>query len=73
MMNILSNNISIEFNDFKIIFKQAFEKLIFLTTDPKEFIKKDLLSSNLYDEEKLEKNQNILNIIKSFSTFSLIK
>ena len=72
MMNILSNNISIEFNDFKIIFKQAFEKLIFLTTDPKEFIK-DLLSSNLYDEEKLEKNQNILNIIKSFSTFSLIK
>ena len=43
MMNILSNNISIEFNDFKIIFKQAFEKLIFLTTDPKQFIKKDLL------------------------------
>jgi len=64
MMNILSNNISIEFNDFKIIFKQAFEKLIFLTTDPKEFIKKDLLSSNLYDEEKLEKKSKYFKYYK---------
>lgn len=64
MMNILSNNISIEFNDFKIIFKQAFEKLIFLTTDPKGFIKKDLLSSNLYDEEKLEKKSKYFKYYK---------
>ena len=64
MMNILSNNISIEFNDFKIIFKQAFEKLIFLTTDPKELIKKDLLSSNLYDEEKLEKKSKYFKYYK---------
>ena len=64
MMNILSNNISIEFNDFKTIFKQAFENLIFFTTNPKDFIKKDLLSSNLYDEEKLEKKSKYFKYYK---------
>ena len=55
MMNTLSNNISIDLNDFKSLLLNSLEDLVQLTAYPKDFIKRDLISSGLYDEEKLEK------------------
>ena len=55
MMNTLSNNISIEHNDFKILFEKAFQNLIQLAEKPKEFIKRDLIISKWHDAETLKK------------------
>ena len=55
MMNTLSNNISIDQKDFKSLLESAYNEIIDLAINPKEFIKKDLIKSNWYDESKLEK------------------
>ena len=55
MMNTLSNNISIDQKDFKSLLESAYNEIINLAINPKEFIKKDLIKSNWYDESKLEK------------------
>ena len=54
-MNTLSNNISIDQKDFKSLLESAYNEIINLAISPKEFIKKDLIKSNWYDESKLEK------------------
>ena len=55
MMNILSNNISIDLKDFNTLLLKSLEDLVELTAKPKDFIKKDLINTILFDEEKLEK------------------
>ena len=52
-MNTLSNNISIDQKDFKSLLESAYNEIINLAINPKEFIKKDLIKSNWYDESKL--------------------
>ena len=39
MMNILSNNISIDQKDFKSLLESAYNEIINLAINPKEFIK----------------------------------
>lgn len=54
MMNTLSNNISIDLNDFTSLLLNSLEDLVHLTTYPKDFIKRDLIGSSLYDESELK-------------------
>ena len=55
MMNILSNNISIEINDFNDLFNISSKQIISLANNPKAFIKQDLLMSEWYDADKIKK------------------
>ena len=55
MMNVLSNNISIDLKDFNLLLLNSIKDLVQLTAYPKDFIKRDLASTSLCDEEKLEK------------------
>ena len=55
LMNILSNNISIDINDFGSLFQESSNDLLELVRNPKKYIKEDLIVEEWYDEEKINK------------------
>ena len=55
LMNILSNNISIDINDFGSLFRESSNNLLEFVRDPKKYIKEDLIVEEWYDEEKINK------------------
>ena len=55
LMNILSNNISIDISDFSSLFQESSNDLLGLARNPKKYIKKDLFVEEWYDEEKIKK------------------
>ena len=48
MMNVLSNNICVEFDEFKKLFYLSMTDIVELASNPKGFLKKDFLSSKFY-------------------------
>ena len=55
LMNILSNNISIDISDFSSLFQESSNDLLGLARNPKKYIKEDLFVEEWYDEEKIKK------------------
>lgn len=54
MMNVLSNNISIEFDEFKNLFYHSAMEIVELASNPKVFFKKDFLNLNWYDLDRIK-------------------
>tara|TARA_B100001996_G_scaffold364107_1_gene332852 strand:- start:395 stop:1192 length:798 start_codon:yes stop_codon:yes gene_type:complete len=54
MMNVLSNNISIEFHEFKKLFYHSYVELVELASNPKSFLKKDFLNLKWYDLDRIK-------------------
>ncbi len=54
MMNVLSNNISIEFDEFKKLFYKSVSEIVELASNPKDFLKKDFLNLKWYDLERIK-------------------
>ena len=54
MMNVLSNNISIEFNEFKNLFYYSAMEIVELASNPKVFLKNDFLNLNWYDLDRIK-------------------
>ncbi len=82
MMNALSNNISIEINDFNELFRDSSQQILSLAYNPKSFIKNDLLINEWYDEDNIKKKskyyhyhkklfQILINKIKSNNEVSI--
>ena len=53
MMNVLSNNICIEFDEFKKLFYLSMADIVELASNPKGFLKKDFLNFRWYDLERI--------------------
>ena len=82
MMNTLSNNISIEMKHFNELFRDSSQQILSLAYNPKSFIKKDLLTNEWYDEDRIKKKskyyhyhkklfQILINKIKSNNEISI--
>ena len=54
MMNVLSNNICIDFDEFKKLFYISIAEIVELASKPKGFLKKDFLNYSWYDLERIK-------------------
>ena len=54
MMNVLSNNICVEFDEFKKLFYLSMTDIVELASNPKGFLKKDFLNFRWYDLERIK-------------------
>lgn len=54
MMNVLSKNISIEFDEFKKLFYHCSLELVELASNPKGFLKRDFLNLKWYDLDRIK-------------------
>ena len=54
MMNVLSNNICVEFDEFKKLFYLSMADIVELASNPKGFLKKDFLNFRWYDLERIK-------------------
>tara|TARA_B100001113_G_scaffold351097_1_gene349482 strand:+ start:3482 stop:4279 length:798 start_codon:yes stop_codon:yes gene_type:complete len=54
MMNVLSNNICVEFDEFKKLFYLSMTDIVELASNPKGFLKKDFLNFKWYDLERIK-------------------
>ena len=71
MMNVLSNNISIEFDEFKKLFYKSSMEIVELASNPKDFLKKDFLNLNWYDLDRIEMRAKYYDYFKDL--FEILK